>query len=122
MPVDSESKTIPEENMNLERLKSLYELIGRMNSVYELQELLDFIIDRALSLTGGHSGVLLLNNDQKTDPLDVAVVRGQKVAKPDVDRILKFVSTTVIQDVLNRAEPRLVVDLPTDHSTGRVRV
>ena len=114
MPVDSESKTIPEENMNLERLKSLYELIGRMNSVYELQELLDFIIDRALSLTGGHSGVLLLNNDQKTDPLDVAVVRGQKVAKPDVDRILKFVSTTVIQDVLNRAEPRLVVDLPTD--------
>lgn len=114
MSAESQSVIIPEENMNLERLKSLYELIGRMNSVYDLQQLLEFVIDRALNLIGGHSGVLLLNNENKADPLDIAVVRGKKIDKPDLDRILKFVSTTVIQDVLSRAEPRLVVDLSTD--------
>ena len=40
----------PEPNMTVERLRSLYELIGRMNSVYELQELLEFVVDQALSL------------------------------------------------------------------------
>ncbi|MCB0193010.1 MAG: GAF domain-containing protein [Anaerolineae bacterium] len=114
MSVDSPSVITPEANMNLERLKSLYELIGRMNSVYDLQQLLEFIVDRALSLTGARSGVLLLNNDKKNDPLDVAVVRGKKIEKPDLERILKFVSTTVIQDVLSRTEPRLVIDLPSD--------
>ena len=44
--------TSPEQHMTLERLKSLYELIRRMNSVYDLPELLDFVVDRVIHLAG----------------------------------------------------------------------
>jgi hypothetical protein len=39
--------------MTAERLKNLYELIRRMNSVYDLPDLLDFVVDRVLNLVGG---------------------------------------------------------------------
>ncbi len=110
----SDTIAIPEQNMTLERLKGLYELIGRMNSVYNLQELLEFVIDRALSLTGGHRGLLLLSDDQEPALQDVAVVRGETLAEKDLKRILEFVSATVVKDVLDRGEPRLVADLRTD--------
>jgi GAF domain-containing protein len=104
----------PEQNMTAERLQSLYELIGRMNSVYELQELLDFVVDRALSLTHGSRGVLLLCEDGQPEPKQVAVVRGQELDKAQLEKTLKFISTTIIKDVLNKGEPRLVADLLTD--------
>jgi GAF domain-containing protein len=106
--------TLPERNMTLERLKSLYELIGRMNSVYELQELLDFVVDRALSLSSGRRGLLLLNDQQGLTPQTVTVIRGQEMADKELEQVLEFVSTTVIKDVLNKGEPRLVKDLPAD--------
>ncbi len=105
----------PEQKMNLERLQSLYELIRRMNSVYDLPELLNFVVDRALSLTGGRRGLLLLNENYGDDlPRQVAVVRGEEVDPQRLEQIQAFVSNTVIQDVLARGEPRLVADLPTD--------
>ncbi len=104
----------PEQNMPLERLKSLYELIRRMNSVYDLPQLLEFVVDRTMSLVAGQRGLLLLSSDHQSPPLDVAVVRGKKLARQDTERILEFVSTTVIGDVLEQGETRLVLDLPTD--------
>ncbi len=104
----------PEQNMTLERLRSLYELIGRMNSVYELEELLAFVVDQALSLTGGERGLLLLSEGHRPKPQHVAVARGKALDAERLDRVLEFVSTTVIKDVLDRGEPRLVVDLHTD--------
>ncbi|MBN1991249.1 MAG: GAF domain-containing protein [Anaerolineae bacterium] len=102
-----------EQNMTAERLKSLYELIGRMNSVYELPQLLEFVVDRALNLTSGRRGVLLLS-DEQGQPHDIAVVRGEELAAHHLEQTLKFISTTVIKDVLDRGEPRLVTDLLTD--------
>ncbi len=110
----SDALDTPEQNMTLERLKSLYELIGRMNSVYELQELLEFVVDRALSLTGGYRGLLLLSDGHEQKLQRVAMVRGKEPDQPRLEQALKFVSTTVIKDVLDQGEPRLVVDLPVD--------
>ena len=90
----------------------MYELIGRMNSVYELQELLEFVVDQALSLTGGQRGLLLLSSGHQPALQEVAVARGLDVQH--MDQVLQFVSTTVIQDVLKQGEPRLVVDLQVD--------
>ncbi|MBN1221528.1 MAG: GAF domain-containing protein [Anaerolineae bacterium] len=105
----------PEHTMTAERLKSLYELIGRMNSVYELSELLEFVVDRALSLTHGRRGVLLLSDEHEPDKLrQLAVVQGEELDKQHLEQTLKFISTTVIKDVLDRGEPRLVADLHTD--------
>jgi GAF domain-containing protein len=109
------SVTTPAENMTLERLKSLYEFISRMNSVQALPELLAFVIDRALSLTGGRRGVLLLTGvDEPAQLREIAVMRGDKLEQADLERLRHFVSTTVIQDVIDRAEPRLVTDLRAD--------
>ncbi|MEW5961809.1 MAG: GAF domain-containing protein, partial [Chloroflexota bacterium] len=108
----------PEQRMTLERLKSLYELIARMNSVYELPELLEFVVDRALSLTGGRRGLLLLSDDYERKLRHVAVMRGEELNDQHVDHILEFVSTTVIKDVLDGGEPRLVTDLRIDQRYG----
>ncbi|MEM7342740.1 MAG: GAF domain-containing protein [Chloroflexota bacterium] len=105
---------MPEKNMTAERLQSLYELIGRMNSVYDLQELLEFVVDRALSLTGGQRGLLLLSDDHERNLQHIAVIQGDTLGDKDMEHTLEFVSTTVIKDVLDRGEPRLVADLRAD--------
>ncbi len=110
----------PEQRMTLERLKSLYELIARMNSVYELQDLLEFVVDRALSLTGGRRGLLLLSDDYERQLRHVAVVRGEGLDDQHVDQVLDYVSTTVIKDVLDQGEPRLVADLQLDQRFGEI--
>ncbi len=107
----------PEPNLTLDRLRSLYELIGRMNSVYDLPELLEFVVDQALSLTGGQRGLLLLSDGHEQSLRQVAVARGLEDA-PHLDEVYQFVSTTVIQDVLERGEPRLVLDLKVDPRFG----
>jgi GAF domain-containing protein len=106
--------------LNITRLQSLYELIQRMNSVYYLPEMLDFVIDRALSLTGARRGLLLLSNNDTHTLTDVAAVKGENLELADMERILKFVSTTVIKDVLTKGETRLVLDLPTDERYGEL--
>lgn len=55
----------PELNLTAERLTSLYEHIGRMNSVHGLHELLFSVIDRALNLTGGKQAVLQLGESRR---------------------------------------------------------
>lgn len=103
-----------EQNIPLERLKSLYELIARMNSEADPQTLLDFVVDKVLSITGGQQGLLLLNDEHDDTRLQhLAVIKGSKI-KQSLDEVLEFVSTTVIQDVLEQGEPRMVYDLPTD--------
>ena len=104
----------PEQNMTLERLKSLYELIRRMNSVYDLTELLEFVVERALSLTGGRRGLLLLSDDHERKLTHIAVTQGEQLNQHDLEQALSFVSTTVIKDVLDWGEPRLIADLQTD--------
>src|SRR6185503_11841443 len=114
MKMSPEIINTPKQNMTLERLKSLYELIGRMNSVYDLSELLEFVVERALSLTGGRQGLLLLSDDYERKLQHIAVVRGEVLAAQQLEQSLNFVSTTVIKDVLDRGEPRLIADLQTD--------
>ncbi len=93
----------PEHNMTLERLKSLYELIRRMNSVYDLPKLLEFVVERALHLTGGRRGLLLLSDDYQRQLTHIAVTQGEALNQQDLDQALSFVSTTV-----------MVADLQTD--------
>jgi GAF domain-containing protein/two-component sensor histidine kinase len=104
----------PEQNMTLERLKNLYELIRRMNSVYDLPDLLEFVVERALYLTGGRRGLLLLSDDYERKLTHIAVSQGEALNQHDLEQTLSFVSTTVIKDVLDWGEPRLIADLQTD--------
>jgi GAF domain-containing protein len=112
--------------LSQERLSALYQVIQRMNSVYDLPELLAFLLDRVLEDTGGRRGYLLLAQEAVADELrlEVKAVRGDELgSEPHAGRddaewgeanVLRFVSRTVVRDVLQRGEPRVIEDLQQD--------
>lgn len=101
-----------------ERLQALYQLIERMNSVYALPDLLAFILDRVLEHTGGQRGYLLLTRlADATDPeaLEVAAARRQGGEPVQAGAaVLRAVSGTVVRDVLQEGQPRVIEDLQDD--------
>ncbi|HDQ73865.1 MAG TPA: GAF domain-containing protein [Chloroflexi bacterium] len=102
-----------------DQLRALYQIIERMNSVYELPDLLAFILDRVLEYTGGLRGYLLLDRetaDGENNPrLAVEAVRGQEVDQIRAESdALRFVSGTVACDVLQKGEPRVIEDIQHD--------
>ena len=102
-----------------EQLQALYQIIERMNSVYELPELLAFILDRVLEHTGGRRGYLLLSRQPAADESgsfqDVAAARGEQLDQAKIeDDVLRFVSGNVARDVLKQGEPRVIEDLQQD--------
>jgi hypothetical protein len=102
MTVRPEIPDTPKQNLTLERLESLYELIGRMNSVYDLTELLEFVVDRALNLTRGRRGLLLLSDDYERKLQQIAVAQREELDELDLEQALSLVSTTVINELLER--------------------
>jgi len=110
----SNPPALSEQNMTLERLKALYELTRRINSAEDLDELLEFILDRSISLTKGHQGILLLNDDTKYERHHVAVARREHPNQLSIEQTLAFVSSAVVKDILNKGEPHLINDLHTD--------
>jgi GAF domain-containing protein len=112
--------------LSQERLNALYQVIQRMNSVYDLPELLAFLLDRVLEDTGGRRGYLLLAQEAVADELrlEVKAIRGDGVgSEPHTGRddaasgegnVLRFVSRTVVRDVLQQGEPRVIEDLQQD--------
>ncbi len=102
-----------------DQLRALYQIIERMNSVYELPDLLAFILDRVLEYTGGRRGYLLLARSPAADDgapsLEVAAVRGEDLEQVQAEEdVLHFVSGTVVRDVLEQAKPRVIEDLRQD--------
>jgi GAF domain-containing protein len=112
--------------LSQERLNALYQVIQRMNSVYDLPDLLAFLLDRVLEDTGGRRGYLLLAQEAVADELrlEVKAVRGDGLGSgPHTGRdeaawgeadVLRFVSRTVARDVLQGGEPRVIEDLQQD--------
>ena len=105
---------VPEQNITFKRLQSLYELCGRMNSIYDHQELLTFVLETALRLAGGNQGLLLLSDDYIENLEKVAVVRGNTLDEPRLGQILDFVNTPGITDILNRGKPDFIADSSVD--------
>lgn len=109
----------PNNALPQDRLDALYQIIQRMNSVYELSELLAFLLDRVLEDTGGRRGYLLLAREPASDGeepcLEVKAARGEAVDVTEVEAdILQFVSRSVVRDVLQGGEPRVIKDLRHD--------
>ncbi len=111
---DVQSSGLPQD-----QLGALYQIIERMNSVYELPDLLAFILDRVLEYTGGRRGYLLLERAASSGGdaphLAVEAARGQDVEQIQAESdALRFVSETVARDVLQKGEPRAIEDIQQD--------
>ncbi len=108
------NSTLPQD-----RLRALYQIIERMNSVYELPNLLAFILDRVLEYTGGRRGYLLLEraaiSGKDASRLAVEAARGQDIEQVQAGSdVLRFISETVVRDVLQQGEPRVIEDIQQD--------
>jgi GAF domain-containing protein len=113
------SQLMHTDTLSQERLSALYQSIQRMNSVYQLPELLAFLLDQVLENTGGQRGYLLLTQEpapHEDEPdLEVKAVRGEKVDMSHVENnVYRFVSSSVVRDVLRAGEPRVIGDIRED--------
>lgn len=102
----------------LEHLKSLYELIGRMNSMYDLPELLAFVVRRMLHISQAQRGFLFLSHNHKISEPLVIITQSDALSKAEP------VSQAVINEVMHIKQPRRIANLsthaPTDGFTGAV--
>jgi GAF domain-containing protein len=103
-----------------ERLHTLYQIIQRLNSAYELPDLLAFLLERVLDDTGGQRGYVLLAQEGPDAPqgepcLEVKAVAGNVADLSQVETdVLRYVSRSVVRDVLQQGEPRVIEDLRQD--------
>jgi GAF domain-containing protein len=119
MVTDYAAQRVQSEVLSQERLHALYRTIQRMNSVYELSELLAFLLDQVLEDAGGRRGYLLLAGEPPSDEgepqLEVKAVRGTGVDPLQAEtNIYHYASRTVVRDVLRDGQPRVINDIRQD--------
>ncbi len=119
MVTDYPSQFPPTDVLSQDRLHALYQTIQRMNSVYELSELLAFLLDQVLDETGGRRGYLLLARETDVHGgqphLEVKAVRSAGIDVSQIEGdIYRFVSRTVVRDVLQEGKPRVIEDIRED--------
>lgn len=97
--------------MSAPHLATLYEITRRLNSSLDLDEVLDYVMDRVIEVTGAERGFLMLLNET-TGELDYQVARN--IQKEDLDNPRFQVSRTVVNQVAQLGEPIL-----TDNAQNR---
>jgi GAF domain-containing protein len=120
MVIESVSQLAQIDALPQERLHALYQIIQRLNSAYELRDLLAFLLERVLDDTGGQRAYVLLAQEGCDDALDEPCLEVKAVAGNSADLtqveadVLRFVSRSVVRDVLQQGEPRVIEDLRQD--------
>lgn len=92
-------------------LQTLYEISREINSILDLDHLLEFIIDRALVLVQADRGFLVLW-DAVRDDFEVAVAR--RFSAGEVDEAQVEISHALIRRVLNTREPVVTTNAQED--------
>lgn len=98
-------------NLGREHLETLYEITRYLNSSLELQDVLEYVMDRVIEVTGAERGFLVLF-DPDTHELTFPIARGMgsiSVEDPEF-----HVSHTIIQQVVADQQPLLTIDAQHD--------
>ncbi len=91
-------------------LETLYAISRYLNSSLDLDEVLNYVMDHVVEVTGAERGFLMLLDD--SGQLRFQVARGMD--RQDLDRPAFEVSTTIINQVLESREPLLTLDAMDD--------
>jgi sigma-B regulation protein RsbU (phosphoserine phosphatase) len=89
------------ENLPDRHLATLYEITRKLNSSLDLKEVLDYVMDRVIEVTGAERGFLMLRHED-TGILDFRVARG--INKQDLDKPKFQVSRTIVNQVAESGE------------------
>jgi Nif-specific regulatory protein len=94
-------------------LRTLYEVAKKINSVLNLDQLLDNIMDSALEAMNGERGMIfLIENEQ----LSLKVSRN---VEKETIRDATEISLSILRDVLNAGKPIIVADTAADEEFSR---
>ncbi|MBN1563366.1 MAG: SpoIIE family protein phosphatase [Anaerolineae bacterium] len=96
---------------NPEHLATLYEITRRLNSSLDLDEVLEYVMDRVIEVTGAERGFLMLKDD-KTDEMTFRVARGMD--RTDLNSPEFQVSTSIIRKVQRTGQALLTDNAQSD--------
>lgn len=91
-------------NISFEHLSTLYEITRKLNSSLDLDEVLHYVMDRVIDVTGAERGFLMLL-DEKTNEFAFQVARG--IDRTHIDQPQFKVSRTIIRQVQETGRPIL---------------
>jgi serine phosphatase RsbU (regulator of sigma subunit) len=95
---------VSEQPVGEQHLATLYEITRKLNSSLDLDEVLSYVMDRVIEVTGAERGLLMLHDD-KTGGLDFRVARG--IDQKDLDKPQFEISRTIVNKVAETGEPLL---------------
>ena len=87
-----------------QHLATLYEITRKLNSSLDLDEVLSYVMDRVIEVTGAERGLLMLR-EEKTGALDFRVARG--IDQTDLDKPQFEISRTIVNKVAETGQPLL---------------
>lgn len=87
-----------------QHLATLYEITRSLNSTLELDQVLEYVMDRVIQVTGAERGFLMLKN-RETGEMEFCVAR--KINQTDLENPKSGVSTTIINHVRETHQPLL---------------
>lgn len=94
-----------------QHLAILYEITRRLNSSLDLNEVLEYVIDRVIEITKAERGFLMLHNE-KTGEMEFRIARG--IDQTDLNSPEFQVSTSIIRKVERTHKPLLTDNAQVD--------
>lgn len=91
-------------SLPVEHLATLYEITRKLNSSLELEDVLHYVMDRVIDVTGAERGFLMLLDD-KTGEFTFQVARG--IDRTHIDQPQFKVSRTILRQVQETGQPML---------------
>ncbi len=98
-----------------DKLKRVLDISVQMNETHRAEELLDYVMDQVIELSGAERGFLVLLDE--TGRMDFRVARGMDAA--EIERAKAQVSYTVLGAVMQTRQAVLLQDAMTDERFGR---
>ncbi|MDD5088905.1 MAG: GAF domain-containing protein, partial [bacterium] len=94
-----------------EQLHALFEISQVLNTIVEIDRLLDRVMDIALQTVDAERGFLVLREDDESDRL---IVRTARNIEPDSALSISDVSHSIVQEVMQTQRGVLTVDAQAD--------
>ena len=98
-----------------DRLQRVLDISVQMNETHEVEQLLNFVMDQVIELSGAERGFLVLLDP--TGQMDFKVTRG--IERAEIERASSDISYTVIGTVTQTRMPVLLQDALADERFGR---
>ncbi len=108
-------QTLGEQTPELTQLRALFRTMTQINSILDLQQVLDEVMETFVELTGAERGLILLQNPE-TREMEIQVLRGMD--RDAMNKVGFNVSRTVVREVATKGQPIVATNALEDEKLG----